>query len=214
MSETDDKQKPSPPTPRWEVMLSGPWKTETYGIVEFLRVRPFWRGLVAVLGVLGCVSAVVAWGGLKIPGFTLSFVPLMIVGPWLIYVATISGPNFTVVFPSRQAAQEREKAEKKFEESQTVEDALKLDFTRLNEYYVINQSQARSSFRWAVFSMLLGFGTIIGGIWLFYLRGDQPNTFMASLSTAAGLVVNLLSALFLNLHSKTQDRSLHYYEQL
>jgi hypothetical protein len=119
-----------------------------------------------------------------------------------------------VTFPPRQAAQEREKAEKKFEETKTVEDALKLDLTKLNEYYVINQSQARSSFRWAVFSMLLGFGTIISGIWLFYFRGGQPDTFMASLSTAAGCVVNLVSALFLYLHSKIQAHALHYYDQL
>src|ERR1039458_3221543 len=138
----------------------------------------------------------------------------MIIGPWLLYIATISGPHFEVTFPQRQAAEEREKAERKFEESKTVEDALKLDLTKLNEYYVINQSQARSSFRWAVFSMLLGFGTIIGGIWLFYFRGVQPDTFMASLSTAAGCVVNLVSVLFLYLHSKIQARSLHYYDQL
>lgn len=37
---------------------------------------------------------------------------------------------------------------------------------------------------------------------------------MAALSTAAGCVVNLISGLFLYLHSKTQDRSLLYYEQL
>ena len=185
-----------------------------YGVVEFLRVHPVYRRIVAVLGVVSCIAAVAAVGGLKIPGFTMVFFPFFIVGPWLVYVATISGPHFEVTFPPRQAAQEREKAEKKFEESKTVEDALKLDLTRLNEYYVINQSQARSSFRWAVCSMLLGFGTIIAGIWIFYFRGGQPDTFMASLSTAAGCVVNLVSALFLYLHSKIQARSLHYYDQL
>ncbi len=188
--------------------------TETYGVVEFLRVHPWCRRLTAVIGVIVCIAGAAVLCGVKIPGVTFSFLLGFVIGPWFLYVATVSGPNFEVVFPSRQAAEEREKAEKKFEQSQTVEDALKLDFTRLNEYYVINQSQARSSFRWAVFSMLLGFSTIICGVWLFYFRGDRPNTFMASLSTAAGCVVNLVSALFLHLHSKTQDRSLHYYEQL
>jgi hypothetical protein len=214
MPEADDKQKPAAPTARWVHTLRGMFPTETYGVVEFLRVHPWYRRVVATAGVFACVAAAASACGLKIPGLIFWYLPGFVIGPWLLYVATISGPQFEVVFPTRQAAAEREKAEKKFEQSQTLDDALKLDFTRLNEYYVINQNQARSSFRWAVFSMLLGFGTIIGGIWLFYFRGSQPNTFMASLSTAAGCVVNLVSALFLHLHSKTQDRSLHYYEQL
>lgn len=214
MPEITDNPAEAKPKSRWVHTLSGPWRTETYGVVEFLRVHPGYRRMVAAFGVVGCIVAVAAWGGLKIPGLTLGFLPFMIVGPWLLYVATISGPHFEVTFPQKVAAEQREKAEKQFEQTKTVEDALKLDLTRLNEYYVINQSQARSSFRWAVFSMLLGFGTIISGIWLFYFRGGQPDTFMASLSTAAGCVVNLVSALFLYLHSKIQARSLHYYDKL
>jgi hypothetical protein len=214
MSESGDQQQRAPTLPRWVHTLNGPWSTETYGIVEFLRVHPAWRRTVAVLGILLCVGAVASFAGLKIPNLRFSFLPCFIVGPWLLYIATISGSQFEVVFPQRQAAEERKEAEKKYEQSKTVEDALRLDFTRLNEYYVINQGQARSSFRWAVFSMLLGFGTIICGIWFFYLRTSQPDVFMASMSTAAGIVVNIISASFLYLHSKTQDRSLHYYQQL
>ena len=210
----DANQKTAPPRARWVTTLTGPWSTQTYGVVEFLRVHPGYRRTVAFVGVLVCVTGAASFAGLRIPGSTMGFLPFYIIGPWLLYVATISGPHFEVTFPPRQAAEEREKAEKKFEETKTVEDALKLDLTKLNEYYVINQSQARSSFRWAIFSMLLGFGTIISGIWLFYFREGPPDTFMASLSTAAGCVVNIVSALFLYLHFKTQTRSLHYYDQL
>jgi hypothetical protein len=85
---------------------------------------------------------------------------------------------------------------------------------RLNKYYVINQSQARSSYRWALCAMLLGFATIIAGIWIFYFRRPVPDKFMAALTTAAGCVVNMISGLLLHLYSKTQDRSLLYYEKL
>jgi hypothetical protein len=151
--------------------------------------------------------------GIKIPGLTFSYIFIW-VSPWLLWVATISGPTFQLVFPAAQASKERQLAEKQFDESQAPEDALKVDLKRLTEYYVINQAQARSSFRWAVFSMFIGFGTIIAGIRLFYFRESQPDKFMASPSTAAGCVVSLISGLFLNLHSKTQDQSLRYYEQL
>lgn len=192
-----------------------------YGVIEFLRGHPVWRVVAAVLGIAFAVVAsglwlIPAYVGFKITPTTPTFIfaLLFLVVPWLLWVATVSGPDFQLVFPVAQASKERQIAEKEFDESKTPKDALNLDLKRLNEYYVINQAQARSSFRWAVFSMFVGFGTIIVGIWLFYFRGTQPDKFMAALSTAAGCIVNLISGLFLYLHSKTQDRSLHYYEQL
>jgi len=217
MAEVPDTQKLAR-TARWVHTLSPPWMTEKYGIIEFLRTYPWCRWVVGSLGVLVCLAPVASMAsgvfGFKAPGLAYAYAPAMLIGPFFIYLATISGPQFDVVFPQRQAQEDREKAEKQFEDSKTVEDAVRLDLTRLNEYYTINQTQARSSFRWAIFSMLLGFGTIISGIWIFYFHKSTPDTFMASLSAAAGIVVNIISGVFLHLHAKTQDRALHYYEQL
>jgi Co/Zn/Cd efflux system component len=129
-------------------------------------------------------------------------------------MATVSGPSFALVFPAAKASAERQVAEQQFEKTQTPEDALNLDFKRLSEYYAINQSQARSSFRWAKFSMLAGYATIIVGIWLFYFRPTQPDKFMSTISAATGCIINIVSGLFLRLHSQTQERALHYYEPL
>jgi hypothetical protein len=191
------------------------WAVATFGIVEFLRRRIWARVIVGFSGIALGVVAVMKFIGIDVPKMSAaSPVALLIFAvPWLLWVATISGADFALVFPSQQASKERENAEAKFDASPTPEDALALDQKRLNEYYLINQSQARSSFRWAIFSMFLGLGTIIAGIWVFYFRAT-PDKFMASLSTAAGLVVNVISGLFLYLHSKTQDRSLYYYQQL
>jgi len=209
-----DKTNGRTSSPSWLHTLNGPWAAQTYGITQFLRFHPIYRRIVAIIGVVMCLAAVATFAGLRIPGLPFPYLAFIVVGSWLIYIATISGADFEVVFATKQAAQEREAAEKVFEKSQKVEDALTLDLTRLNEYYVINQSQARSSFRWAVFSMLLGLGTIVSGIWFFYFRTTQPDVFMASMSTAAGIVINAISASFLYLHSKTQERSLLYYEEL
>lgn len=214
MSESDQKQQSSA---RYTVTLNGSeWAVAKYGMVEFLRIHPIWRVVVAILGVASGVVYVAAFAGLfsglkfgNFSGFVFFFV-----SPFLLWLATVSGPSFQLVFPDAQASKERQTAEKNFEQSRTPEDALKLDFTRLNEYYAINQTQARSSFRWAILSMFIGLGTIIAGIWLFYFKTNQPDTFMASLSTAAGCVVNVISGLFLYLHSKTQGRSFQYYDQL
>lgn len=212
---TNDQNVQSPP--RHTVTLgSSRSSAVNYGIIEFLRVHPIWRAVAAVLGIAFVVLAfglwVIGYSGIKIP--PIAFPLFLFVAPWFLWVATVSGRDFQLVFPVAQASKERQIAEKEFDESNTPEDALNLDLKRLNEYYVINQAQAKSSFRWAVFSMFVGFGTIIVGIWLFYFRGTQPDKFMAALSTAAGCIVNLISGLFLYLHTKIQDRSLHYYEQL
>ena len=220
MTEISEKQQADTPKVKWTETLDGKWGVQTYGVIEFLRIHPVYRWFVGALGVAVCIACVIGFifnvenkKILGIPPMGL-FISSMFVGPWLIYVTTLSGKHWAVTFPARQAKEEIEKAEKEFNKSKTIEDALKLDLIKLNEYYVINQSQARSSFGWAVFSMLLGFGTIIAGLWLFYFRGGQPDTFMASLSIAAGCVVNLVSALFLYLHSKVQLRALHHFDQL
>lgn len=62
--------------------------------------------------------------------------------------------------------------------------------------------------------MIVGFATIIAGVWLFYFRPNQPDKFMATVSAATGCIINAISGLFLQLHSKTQDRALRYYEPL
>jgi hypothetical protein len=191
------------------------WGIVTYGLVEFLRAHGVWRLAVAILELACGLVFIGSFFGLRIPGSKDGpYVILFLLTPWLLWLWTVSGPSFQLVFPAEQAAKERQVAEQTFEQSQTPEDALQLDLKRLNEYYAINQAQARSSFRWAVFAMFVGFATIIAGIWLFYFQVAQPDKYMATLSTAAGCVVNLVSGLFLRLHSKTQDRSLHYYEPL
>ena len=205
MPEVQEKQE----RPRYKIEISGSnWSVTMYGAVEFLRTHPYLRPVVVILGVFVALALFGVFGFIKIGEFS-STVLLVAVVPAIFWVAVVSGPHFELVFRESKAFDERQSAEKKFEASRTPEDALYLDFARLNEYYVINQSQARSSFRWAIFFMFLGSGTIIAGIWLFYFKTNQPDKFMASLSTAAGLVVSLCSGLFLSLYSKTQGRSLH-----
>jgi hypothetical protein len=205
---------PDKSSARYTITLGGSqWSVATYGIVEFLRDKWYLRGLFAILGVVSGIIAASSFIGYKIPQLNSTYI-FIIITPWLFWIATVSGKDFELIFPEKEAAKERQQAEKNFEESQSPDDALSLDMKRLNEYYTINQSQARSSFLWAIFSMLLGFVTIIAGIWIFYFKNPQPDIFMSSLSTAAGCVINIVSGLFLYLHNKTQQRSLFYYQQL
>jgi hypothetical protein len=206
-----------PPAARYTITLSGSeWSVAKYGTVEYLRTHQWARVLVAISGVACVIAGVLNIAGIRWNGngtFSVWYL-YWFAAPTLLWLATVSGSAFQLVFPEAKAMEERKTAEKKFEETKTPEDALNLDFSRLNEYYTINQTQARSSFRGAIFSMFVGMSTIVAGIWIFYFRAAQPDKLMAGLSVAAGLVADLISGLFLLLYSKTQERSLHYYAQL
>lgn len=216
-SEAQAAAREQPAAPRHTVTLSGSrGAVATYGVVEFLRAHLFARVLVATIGVVLAIIGVMTFVGYRLPGIAAGVSPMLAIflTPWLLWAATVSGPEFKLVFPAEQASKERQQAEQQFAASSTPEDALALDLKRLNEYYQINQGQARSSFGWAIFAMFLGLGTIIAGVWVFYFRTPQPDIFMTGLSTGAGCLVNAISGLFLYLHSRTQERSLYYYQQL
>src|SRR5438045_2875655 len=79
------------------------WSVATYGIVEYLREHPFYRAVAAILGVTMAVVGVLSFSGMKLPGFGRAF-PFILVSPWLLWVATVSGPAFRLVFPAAQAS--------------------------------------------------------------------------------------------------------------
>ena len=202
------------PEPRWAFTLSGSLLSLVLlGVVGFLRRYRYVRVLVGIVG-----------GGLLILGFAdvlilkiewLDGMLALLASGAIIVLATISGPDFELVLAEREAEAEQEEAEAVFAESPDPARALDVDLKRLNLYYEINQNQARSSFRWSLAVMTIGFTTIIAGIWLFYLSPeDQPDKLLASLSTAAGIVINLISALFLYMHNKANARSLVYFNKL
>ncbi len=147
--------------------------------------------------------------------------PLLVTGFTLTLGFALSSQLFELTLEndlSVSAEKEREEAEVKYEQDTTNPFSfLEVDTKRLNGYYLINQSQARNSFRWAVFAMFIGLSTITCGIWLFYLdktSAEEKNTLAASLTTIAGIIVNIVSVLYISLHNKSQKRSLLYYNQL
>lgn len=183
------------------------------GIVSYLKDSKYLR---PVAGFLGFASLIVGAITYIIPEWMFNKIsmPLLLFGVGLTFASVLSGKNFHLIIGETREVEERKEAEEHIKDNKDPYSSLDLDVKRLNEYYAINQSQARGSFRWAIFAMLCGFFTIIGGVWFFYLDKETPNTFMASLTTAAGLFTNFISGTFLYLHNKTQRRSLYYYGQL
>ena len=203
---------------RYEVRLSGSITNALLvAVVSYLRehwaIRTFAK-LGSLFGLFCFSSAILfrdqfvghIFGPAVIPGLTVSFGLLMFV--------VLAGRGFFVHLSEPIEVEERRKAEQEIGGSHDPFARLELDTKRLNEYYAINQSQARGSFRWAVFAMFCGFATIILGIWLFSLRPEGHDTVLTALSTIAGVAINVIAAFYLYLHNKTQRRSLSYFGQL
>jgi hypothetical protein len=58
---------------------------------------------------------------------------------------------------------------------------IQLSLNQLTEYYTINKSQARNSFRFSVFAVVVGLATFISGVWLFY-SGRSQSTHLSSMT--------------------------------
>src|ERR1700733_4532899 len=103
-------------SPRFTVRLGGSqWAVATYGTTEYLRRHRAARAVVAILGVCLALAAVASFLGFKLRKDEFYSLPLMIiVVPWLLWVATISGPDFQLVFPDDQAKKETEQALEQF----------------------------------------------------------------------------------------------------
>ncbi len=200
---------------KYEIRLSGSIvNLVLFAIVSFLRERKFAREIATSLGVLVLFIGAAAYV-FPIYEFNRFSLPLLGAGFGLILSAVLAGKYFDVYVGDPPEVEERKQAEETFKDSKDPYSSLEIDSKRLSEYYAINQDQARGSFRWAVFAMFCGLTTIVAGVWIFYINPeDKPDTFLTSLTTAAGIVVNAISGLYLYLHNKTQKRSLFYYNQL
>lgn len=91
---------------------------------------------------------------------------------------------------------------------------LELNLNQLREYYVINKSQARSSFRMGVTAVLLGLIAILVGVGLIYAGGGKNHIGVAIATAVAGLLGQFIGGSCFYLFNKAQDQSVHYYDRL
>lgn len=189
--------------------------------VQFLKRHEYVKWLSVAVGVV--LIAISLWLGIQPSiesGLQLISTPPvgamlpLVAGGFLLYLCALAGPGYEVFVAEAPEAQEVKIAQEKVEQSPTLQAMLELDSKRLAEYYAINQSQARWSFFWAVVAFVVGFGTILAGIWQFYLNEETRNVNMAWLTTIAGVVTNAISGMFLYLYNQIHGRSLYYYNQL
>jgi hypothetical protein len=94
-----------------------------------------------------------------------------------------------------------------------VTDIIQTELNQLTQYYIINKSQAKNSFYFSVFISLIGTFTLIGGIWLFYLR-PSPNLPFAALTSISGVMLQFIGGSFFILYRKSIEQVNNFFSQL
>jgi hypothetical protein len=203
--------KPEHYQPKFMLNLSGTgiFGIAIYGVAEYLRGKRLLRGIVGTLGVIVILAHPLASAGIRLPLVGIQWM----LGILLVYLSAISGRDFYLHFGHLEDERELEDTEKRLDNTSDPEDFIGLDKARLAEYYSINQAQAKASYRLAVVGIISGMILVLCSIWAF-TRDPAGDRLSAWLSAGGGIAVNIVSGLFLRLHSKTQDVALKYHDQL
>ncbi|MGC2695655.1 MAG: hypothetical protein WA738_07685 [Candidatus Angelobacter sp.] len=90
---------------------------------------------------------------------------------------------------------------------------IELGLNQITEYYTINKSQARKSFSFSVFAVVMGLVTLIGGAWLFYF-GKTPNVGLAALSGIGGLLLQFIGGASFYIYNKSLAQLNYFYDKL
>lgn len=96
---------------------------------------------------------------------------------------------------------------------ETVLDTIQLSLNQITEYYAINKSQARSSFRFSVFAMVAGLATIIAAVW-FGLFRDTPDKQLGFITGVSGLLIQFISGAYFWMHQKSLSQLNYFYDKL
>jgi len=116
---------------------------------------------------------------------------------------------------------DREEIEKRLNEmrgaqpkqAEDIFDTVRLSLNQFTEYYTINKSQAKNSFRASLFAVVAGLVTIVGGAWIFYFQ-PQPDIKLTLISSIAGILAEFIGAAYFNLHNKSLAQLNYFYQTL
>ena len=117
--------------------------------------------------------------------------------------------------------EERDEIRKRLAESRTEEerkeenvfDTIQLSLNQITEYYTINKSQARSSFTFSVFAIVAGLITLIGGIWIFYLK-ESPDINLTIITGISSVLIEFIGGAYFYLYNKSLKQLNFFYAKL
>ncbi|SKB57850.1 hypothetical protein SAMN05660477_00005 [Soonwooa buanensis] len=89
---------------------------------------------------------------------------------------------------------------------------IQLSLNQLNEYYTINKNQAKSSFRISLISIIIGFVTIVTGIWFYYFEISSIE--LSFLTGISGLLLEFIGGAYFFVYKKSLEQVNFFFAQL
>lgn len=202
---------------------------DTIGIaVEALRRRPPVRLWLTVLSLTSTLAALLFWVSAAAflqpeavsvvnevaPGVAALFGFLGLLGLASFTSVRIEGGGMAKI-ELESLREERHRIQERLADQPKpdVLDTIQLSLNQLTEYYTINKSQARNSFRFSVFAVIVGLATLLAGIWLFYLD-ETPNVEMTAISGIAGILAQFIGGAYFYLYRKSLEQLNFFFGQL
>ncbi len=189
-------------------------------LVNTLRKNRKLRLAVALLSLLSGLMGLMLYFATHVPHFENAAVVLMTVSFFVFLAALLAFTSVKVgthglEFELGQIRQEREEIKRRIQEEPRADvlDTIQLSLNQIAEYYTINKSQARNSFRFSVFAVVVGLATLIVGIWMFYL-GESHNLRFATITSIAGTLIQFIGGAYFYLYRISIQQLNYFYEQL
>lgn len=109
---------------------------------------------------------------------------------------------------------ERDELTKKIEKDDKLDifHTIQLSLNQLNEYYTINKSQAKRSFQFSMFSIVIGLATIICGIWFIYY--GNKNVELSVIVTTSGTLLEFVGGAYFLMYKKSMTQVNFFFGQL
>jgi hypothetical protein len=110
--------------------------------------------------------------------------------------------------------QEREKIiERISKKDNNVVDTIQLSLNKITEYYTINLSQARSSYKWSITAIVIGLITLIAGAWLIFFQ-TTPNITVGIITGISGILIEFIGASNIYIYNKSLSQLNLYFREL
>jgi hypothetical protein len=192
--------------------------TEILGLlIDVFRKRPITR--VVVLVVSGIVIGIAAlfYLGTDVTRFRDAAGALIVLAGSLFLAALLS---FTTVrigsaetdAELRELRREREAIKKRITQDDAKEDVfdtIQLSLNQITEYYTINKSQARNSFRFSIFAIVVGLIVIVIGVFYFQSR-QSPQI----ITLTSGVLLQFIGGAYFYLYRISIAQLNFYHERL
>lgn len=184
----------------WSIAASG-FLLVLVAVVQLTAT--FWMQAEAVEVVRRAIPAVAIPSTIMFFLSLLAFTPVKIRGGGIVRVELES------------LREERSKIEERLvsQPKPDVMDTIQLNLSQLNEYYIINKSQARNSFRFSVFAVVVGLAMLVISIWMFALQ-QTSNPQMAVITGISGVLIQFIGGAYFYLYRTSLVQLNYFFHQL